>query len=32
MDYWTYAKGKGRALVVSARDMDEREKKSYGEK
>ena len=25
-------KGRGRALVVSARDMDEREKKSYGKK
>ncbi|HEY3135592.1 MAG TPA: BrnT family toxin [Blastocatellia bacterium] len=25
-------KGRGRALVVSARDMDEREKKSHGKK
>ncbi len=25
-------KSRGRALVVSARDMDEREKKSYGKK
>ena len=25
-------KGRGRALVVSARDMDEREKKRYGKK
>lgn len=25
-------KGRGRALVISARDMDEREKKSYAKK
>lgn len=25
-------KGRGRALVISARDMDDREKKSYGKK